>query len=308
MWLTGDVSVNPEASCLILTTEILRSMLYKGADLVRDIEWVIFDEVHYINDAERGVVWEEVIIMLPAHVNIVLLSATVPNPMEFADWVGRTKRKHVHVISTARRPVPLQHYLWAHHAMFRVVDDRGQFLPQGFKDARQGPAKDGKDGKESKDAMGGSGGSGGGKLLLGAKAGGGGAAKAASASSSSSGGGQRGGNSGGAAGMAAGQRANQQFAGQSASALAASVGPGGALSAGGGSGPGGINPAQIRAERNMWLPLVQYLQKRDLLPVTIFSFSRKAASAAAYALSSLDMTSGQEKAEVSHASMLSAVA
>ncbi len=58
--VTGDVSVNPEAACLILTTEILRSMLYKGADLIRDIEWVIFDEVHYINDAERGVVWEEV--------------------------------------------------------------------------------------------------------------------------------------------------------------------------------------------------------------------------------------------------------
>jgi len=58
--ITGDVSINPDASCLIVTTEILRSMLYKGADLIRDIEWVIFDEVHYINDAERGVVWEEV--------------------------------------------------------------------------------------------------------------------------------------------------------------------------------------------------------------------------------------------------------
>ena len=84
-------------------------MLYKGADLIRDVEWVIFDEVHYVNDAEvslglqwslsgssvdiystfqRGVVWEEVIIMLPDHVGIVLLSATVPNTKEFADWVG----------------------------------------------------------------------------------------------------------------------------------------------------------------------------------------------------------------------------
>lgn len=58
--LTGDVSLKPESSCLIMTTEILRSMLYKGADIIRDIEWVIFDEVHYVNDAERGVVWEEV--------------------------------------------------------------------------------------------------------------------------------------------------------------------------------------------------------------------------------------------------------
>ena len=90
-----------------MTTEILRSMLYKGADLIRDVEFVIFDEVHYVNDAEvshciivhtlcsldikqlqRGVVWEEVIIMLPDHVNIILLSATVPNTREFADWVG----------------------------------------------------------------------------------------------------------------------------------------------------------------------------------------------------------------------------
>ena len=58
--LTGDVSIKPESPCLIMTTEILRSMLYKGADIIRDIEWVIFDEVHYVNDAERGVVWEEV--------------------------------------------------------------------------------------------------------------------------------------------------------------------------------------------------------------------------------------------------------
>ena len=86
--LTGDVQIKPEAACLVMTTEILRSMLYRGADLIRDVEFVIFDEVHYVNDADRGVVWEEVIIMLPAHVNLILLSATVPNTKEFADWVG----------------------------------------------------------------------------------------------------------------------------------------------------------------------------------------------------------------------------
>uniref|UniRef100_A0A8D1RT94 Superkiller complex protein 2 n=1 Tax=Sus scrofa TaxID=9823 RepID=A0A8D1RT94_PIG len=86
--LTGDVQLHPEASCLIMTTEILRSMLYSGSDVIRDLEWVIFDEVHYINDAERGVVWEEVLIMLPDHVSIILLSATVPNALEFADWIG----------------------------------------------------------------------------------------------------------------------------------------------------------------------------------------------------------------------------
>jgi antiviral helicase SKI2 len=89
--LTGDIQINAEASCLIMTTEILRSMLYRGADLIRDVEWVIFDEVHYVNDVDRGVVWEEVIIMLPDHVGLVMLSATVPNTMEFAQWIGKKR-------------------------------------------------------------------------------------------------------------------------------------------------------------------------------------------------------------------------
>ncbi len=59
--VTGDIQINPTATCLIMTTEILRSMLYNGSDIIRDLEYVIFDEVHYINDAERGVVWEEVV-------------------------------------------------------------------------------------------------------------------------------------------------------------------------------------------------------------------------------------------------------
>ncbi|EFX64677.1 hypothetical protein DAPPUDRAFT_66040, partial [Daphnia pulex] len=67
--LTGDVQINAKATCLIMTTEILRSMLYNGSDIIRDLEWVIFDEVHYINDSERGVVWEKVpkMYMLSVH-------------------------------------------------------------------------------------------------------------------------------------------------------------------------------------------------------------------------------------------------
>eukprot|EP00170_Pyropia_yezoensis_P008117 contig_33747_g8144 len=114
--VTGDVSINAEAACVIMTTEILRSMLYRGADLIRDVEWVIFDEVHYANDAERGVVWEEAIIMLPPHVGLVMLSATVPNAVEFAAWVGRIKRRVVHVVGTDRRPVPLRHQVYVRGA------------------------------------------------------------------------------------------------------------------------------------------------------------------------------------------------
>ena len=68
--MTGDVTINPSASCIVMTTEILRSMLYRGASEVREIAWVIYDEVHYMRDKERGVVWEESIVMLPSQVRI----------------------------------------------------------------------------------------------------------------------------------------------------------------------------------------------------------------------------------------------
>lgn len=130
--ITGDVSINPDASCLVMTTEILRSMLYRGADVIRDIEWVIFDEIHYINDSERGVVWEEVIIMLPEHIGMVFLSATTPNHLEFSDWIGRTKKKKIHVISTTKRPVPLQHFLYAGKDLFKVYDASNGYLPGAY--------------------------------------------------------------------------------------------------------------------------------------------------------------------------------
>lgn len=134
--ITGDLQLNvDESTVLIMTTEILRSMLYRGADLIRDIEWVIFDEVHYVNDTERGVVWEEVIIMLPPYVNCIFLSATTPNTIEFSDWIGRTKRKPVHVIRTNYRPVPLSHYLWAGLKLHKIREGKGGFLEKGHKEA-----------------------------------------------------------------------------------------------------------------------------------------------------------------------------
>lgn len=105
-------------------------MLYKGADMVREIEWVIFDEVHYVNDADRGVVWEEVIIMLPPHIGIIMLSATVPNVAEFADWVGRTKRKRIYVTGTTKRPVPLEHFLY-HDGQMHKICYQHQFYREG---------------------------------------------------------------------------------------------------------------------------------------------------------------------------------
>ncbi|OAD60373.1 Helicase SKI2W [Eufriesea mexicana] len=132
--LTGDLQINQDASCLIVTTEILQSMLYCASEILRDLEFVIFDEVHYINNDERGHVWEESVILLPQTVRIVMLSATVPSPLVFADWVGRTKKKKMYVISTAKRPIPLQHYLYTgtdgrtKNDKFLVMNENGQFL------------------------------------------------------------------------------------------------------------------------------------------------------------------------------------
>ncbi len=110
--LTGDVSINPEAQCLIMTTEILQSSLYRNSELLNQVEWVVFDEVHYINDNERGHVWEEILILLPRDIGIIMLSATIPNYSEFAQWVGDIKETNVYVQNTLKRVVPLQHMLY----------------------------------------------------------------------------------------------------------------------------------------------------------------------------------------------------
>uniref|UniRef100_A0A0N5BB64 Helicase ATP-binding domain-containing protein n=1 Tax=Strongyloides papillosus TaxID=174720 RepID=A0A0N5BB64_STREA len=89
--MTGDYQIE-DARVLIMTTEILRSMLYENSSGIFNLGVVVFDEVHYINNEERGHVWEEVLILLPPSVTIVMLSATVPNCVEPADWVGRGKR------------------------------------------------------------------------------------------------------------------------------------------------------------------------------------------------------------------------
>lgn len=108
--MTGDITINPEASCLVMTTEILRNMLYRGSEVIREVHWIIFDEIHYMRDRERGVVWEETIILLPSHVRMVFLSATIPNALEFAEWISYIQRQTVHVVYTDKRVVPLTHY------------------------------------------------------------------------------------------------------------------------------------------------------------------------------------------------------
>lgn len=141
--MTGDVTINPHASIMIMTTEILRSMLYRGSDVCREMAWVVFDEVHYMRDRDRGVVWEETIILLPDSVRLVFLSATIPNAREFAEWICRIKHQPCHVIYTDKRPVPLQHYLFpaGGDGVYMVVDEKGQFREDNFHKAVSALAK-----------------------------------------------------------------------------------------------------------------------------------------------------------------------
>ncbi|XP_043272709.1 helicase SKI2W [Venturia canescens] len=161
--ITGDMQINQTASCLIMTTEILQTMLYNASEILRDLEYVIFDEVHYINNENRGHVWEEIVILLPSTVNIVMLSATVPNPLIFANWVGGIKKRKMYVISTLKRPVPLEHYLYlgtdgkTRNDRVLLLNSEGQFLLHNWYSAKsmkdQAGSKPGPDDAKSKQSL-----------------------------------------------------------------------------------------------------------------------------------------------------------
>ena len=134
--LTGDIKFNPEADVLIMTTEILKNTLYlKRLKQVEDLDFemdfendlgcVVFDEVHYINDRDRGKVWEETIILLPPQIQMLMLSATIDKPENFANWIETTKKtenyqKKVILTGTHQRVVPLVHYVYA--ATHRIIE------------------------------------------------------------------------------------------------------------------------------------------------------------------------------------------
>ena len=143
--LTGDIKTNPEADVLIMTTEILMNTLYNkqngvassllefDMDFDNELACVVFDEIHYINDADRGRVWEESIMLLPEHVQMVMLSATIATPERFAKWCETRgdseffkSTKMVYLASTNHRVVPLTHYSFvtANSSVFKHVKDK----------------------------------------------------------------------------------------------------------------------------------------------------------------------------------------
>jgi superfamily II RNA helicase len=129
--MTGDIKFCPDAQVVIMTTEILRNLLYKKGTTtehlgltasisMENLDAVIFDECHYINDKDRGKVWEETMILLPPAVNLVMLSATLDHPEYLANWLGLLKQKPIHLIETQYRIVPLIHH---------VLDKNNKLLP-----------------------------------------------------------------------------------------------------------------------------------------------------------------------------------
>lgn len=131
--LTGDTSRNGDAPVVVMTTEVLRNMLYATPENSRrldDLAYVVMDEVHYLADRQRGAVWEEVIIHLPAHVQVVSLSATVSNAEEFAQWLV-TVRGHTRVILSEDRPVPLWQHVLADRTLYDLFVEDAVAPPGG---------------------------------------------------------------------------------------------------------------------------------------------------------------------------------
>ncbi|AJE86649.1 MULTISPECIES: DEAD/DEAH box helicase [Streptomyces] len=120
--LTGDNSVNSDAPVVVMTTEVLRNMLYAGSQALLGLGYVVMDEVHYLSDRFRGAVWEEVIIHLPESVTLVSLSATVSNAEEFGDWLD-TVRGRTEVIVSEHRPVPLFQHVLAGRRMYDLFEE-----------------------------------------------------------------------------------------------------------------------------------------------------------------------------------------
>ena len=122
--LTGDTSINSEADILVMTTEVLRNMLYAGSNTLSSLGYVVMDEVHYLADKFRGAVWEEVLIHLPESVQVTSLSATVSNAEEFGEWL-QIIRGETEVIVSENRPVPLYQHVLIDNSLIDLFVENG---------------------------------------------------------------------------------------------------------------------------------------------------------------------------------------
>ncbi|MFA6216833.1 MAG: DEAD/DEAH box helicase [Candidatus Omnitrophota bacterium] len=121
--LTGDVSLNADAPVLIMTTEIFRNKILDEPESLNKYSWAIFDEIHYIDNYERGTVWEESLIFLPKHINLLGLSATIPNITEFSQWIESIHEKPVKIVIEEKRPVPLHFFFQCQNQIVDKIND-----------------------------------------------------------------------------------------------------------------------------------------------------------------------------------------
>jgi ATP-dependent RNA helicase HelY len=127
--LTGDTSINSEAHIVVMTTEVLRNMIYADSHTLDNLQFVVMDEVHYLADKFRGAVWEEILIHLPESTQVASLSATVSNAEEFGDWLNEV-RGNTDVIVSETRPVPLYQHVLFHNRLLDLFTDDGRVNPE----------------------------------------------------------------------------------------------------------------------------------------------------------------------------------
>jgi len=148
--LTGDNKIDVDGDVLIVTAEILRNALYKlknqteintetnlDTNFIDSVTCVIMDEVHYINDPDRGSVWEETIILLNDNIQLIMLSATVENAEEFANWITSIKSNCLSLITTTTRIVPLNHYIYVNDEIYKIMDENNRYIPTGYHTAKR---------------------------------------------------------------------------------------------------------------------------------------------------------------------------
>lgn len=132
--ITGDVNIRPHSPLLIMTTEIFRNKVLETETTLDRHNWIIFDEVHYLDNLERGTVWEESLILLPRHMRFMGLSATIPNVDQFASWLGEVHDHPISVIKEHNRPVPL-HFLFQCHG--KICDEFHEVKEEGYSRRRK---------------------------------------------------------------------------------------------------------------------------------------------------------------------------
>jgi ATP-dependent RNA helicase HelY len=134
--VTGEHTINEQAPVVVMTTEILRNLIYDDPQRLKDVRYVVLDEVHYIDDYPRGAVWEEVMIQAPPQIHFVGLSATISNYQQVADWM-ESHRGEMGVVAVFKRPTELRLWLAIHNQIYPLFDEQGKVVRETWNRAQE---------------------------------------------------------------------------------------------------------------------------------------------------------------------------